>query len=459
MSAFSRRTMLGRSALAGLAAITPYSASANAAAVAAADDDSRWKHEYDYGHRMLFMDEYLTGTKSILGCIAGETGHISDLADRAVSVIKNGGTVWNNANIGHMPSSEQREDRRGNPGVMKTHTKRADFQNQAEMGEADFSDLTPGDMIFTCYCNRSLKEARDRGVYVVCVPVNYVNNEFYPEGYVLPNEDNLMLGDVSNEVLHSYIPFEQGLVHAPEIPYMAICPSCVTALGALYWMLSAEILNRLTDKNAVPGEKAALYHATLTERIEMVDGHRRRIRETAVEMAHRIIDGGRWFVRSVENTGFQGELVRVASGPWMPNTGDWNANKLRNVYLVAGMSPAYPDEVAAALEKQREGAFVIGIAPSSMDGVVPSGRLIDVADVGFDSFSPEYGGVLTFKGREGTFCPTSGIVGNVIQQMICAQWADEMARRGEIPNFLLGNYRGGRRFNPLLQPMAAARGY
>jgi len=460
MQSTTRRTLLKQGALlgAGLAAggIQPRAVEAGKAKKGGA----RWEHEYDFGHTMLFMDEYYQGTMNILGCLAGEIGHIEELSSRAVSVIKNGGVVWNNANIGHMPGREQAEDRLGNPGVMKTHTLLTDKQNQAEMREADFSDLNKGDMIVTNYCNRSLQQARDRGAYVVCVPVNYVNSEFWPEGYVFPNEDNLMLGDVSNEILHSYIPHEQGLVHAPEIPYMALCPSCVTALGALYWMLSAAIATKLADPKARAIDTSAEYLSILTGRVRMIkEKHAGLIRETAVEMARRIRAGGRWFVKSIEHTGFESELVRVASGPWMPNTGDWNANRSKNVFLVAGISPAHPEEVRLALEKQVEGAFVIGIGPASVDGVAPAGRLIDVADAGFDTFSPESGGVLSLPKREGAFCPTSGIVGNIIQQMICSQWADEMARRGSIPYFLLGNYRGGRVFNRMIQPWAEKRGY
>ncbi len=461
MKTTSRRSMLRTGALMGAGIATGGTlAPSKTEASGSIGKESEWEREYTFGHTVLFMDEYLDGTLSILGSLSGEVDHIGELAERAKAVVKAGGTVWNSANIGHMPSTEQSEKRRGNPGVMKTHIGRTNQQNKAEMPETDFSDVKKGDMIVTCYCNKSLKEARDRGAYVVTVPVNYINNEFWPEGYVLPNEDNLMLKDVSNEVLHSYIPFEQGLVHPPEIPYMAICPSCTTALGALYWMLSAEIAARLADPKAQGAGRAAEYLSILTERarrIRMV--HMDAIRETAVEMARRVRDGGRWFVKSVEHTGLASELVRVASGPWMPNTGDWKAKPTRNIMLVSAISPAFPDEVKIARETQIEGAFVIGVGPSSLDGVVPYGRLIDVADIGFDNFSPESGGVLRIAGRKDAVCPTSGIMSNIIQQMICAQWADEMCRRGSVPYFLLGNYRKGRIFNPILAPLAQQRGY
>ncbi|MBN1293179.1 MAG: hypothetical protein JXB48_15180 [Candidatus Latescibacteria bacterium] len=460
MKKTNRRELLRSGAILGAGLAGANISEVSAAAPKPYDCISKWDHEYDYGHKILFMEEYYQGTMNLLGCLNGEIDHIGELSSRAASVIKNGGTVWQSMNIGHMPSREQSEKRRGNPGDIRDHTATGDKQNQGEMREQAFEDCQKGDMIFTNYCNRSLQAARDRGVYVVCVPVNYVNNEFFPEGYVLPNEDNLVLGDVSNEILHSYIPHEQGLVHPPEIPYMAICPCCVTALGALYWMLAGEVANKLADSKAKEVDKSAEFLGILTDRIQNIQKmHMQHIRETAVEMAHRVRAGGRWFVKSIEHTGFQSELVRVASGPWMPNTGDWNANKLKNVFLVTGMSPAFKEEVAIALEKQVEGAFVIGIGPSSVDGVVPPGRLIDVADAGFDSFSPESGGVITIPKRKDTVCPTSGIVGNVIQQMICAQWADEMARRGSIPYFLMGNYRAGRGFNRMMQPHAEARGY
>ncbi len=460
MQKTSRRTLLRNGAMLGAGIISGTALPGASDAAPVRKNESRWDSEYTFGHTILFMEEYLQGTLSILGSLSGETGHIAELADRAVRVMKAGGTVYNSANIGHMPSTEQGEKRRGNPVVMKAYTGMSNTQSKAEMKESDFSALKKGDMIITCYCNRSLQQARDRGAYVVTVPVNYINNEFWPEGYVLPNEDNLVLKDVSNEILQSYIPYEQGLVHPPEIPYMAICPSCTTALGALYWMLSAEIAARLADPKVKGAGPGADYLAILASRVEQIGRtHLDAIRETAVEMTYRVRDGGRWFVKSIEHTGLESELVRVASGPWMPNTGDWNAKKTRNVMLISAISPAFPEEVQLALAKKVEGAHVIGIGPSSLDGAVPRGRLIDVANAGFDNFSPESGGVIRIPGRKDPVCPTSGIMSNVIQQMICAQWADEMCRRGSVPYFLLGNYRKGRTFNPILAPEAAKRGY
>ena len=274
-------------------------------------------------------------------------------------------------------------------------------------------------------------------------------------------KDDLLLGDVSNEILHSHVPYYQGLVHVPEIPEITICPSTMTGEGTLFWMINAEIAQKLYEKQSGNVDKGAHYLRILTERVEQVKGHMDRIREVAVTMARRIRAGGTWFVRSIEHPGIETDLHWVECGPMIVNRGNWDAAKGENVMLICGISPAYPDEIKLALEKQIEGAFVIGVGPQSLDGEVPvGGRLIDVADAGFDNFSTESGGVVTIKKLEHTICPTGEIVDNIIQQMICAQWTDEMVRRGSIPYFFKGVCQvKGREFNDVMIPYADAQGF
>ena len=272
-----------------------------------------------------------------------------------------------------------------------------------------------------------------------------------------------MLKDVSNEILHTHVPYQQGLVHAPEIPEFAVCPSSGTGSGALFWMLNAEIANKLEHgKKASSVGPSIEYLDTLTERVRRIKQQRDRIREVAVTMARRVRAGGRWFCRSIEYKGFESEITHVASGPRIVNLGDWEATKEKNILLVNAISPAYRPEVKLAIEKQIEGAYVIGIGPATVGqgGARPPGRLIDVADAGFDNQSPESGGVIDMKGRDGGICPTSGVVGNVIQQMICAQWVDEMVRRGSVPYFWMGNYQeGGSEYNVAMKPFFERQGY
>ena len=443
----NRRNMLRAGATLGAgiatgAVLTP----APLAAGSRKTQTSKWEHEYTFGHTILFMEEYHQGTMEILGRLSGELNHIGELSSRAAQVIRNGGTVWNGITVGHMPRPETAETRRGNPGIMKDQKKPDLFRK--------------GDMLFTNQCSKEVQAARDRGVYVVSVTVNYINNEFRPEGFTNPNEDNLLLKDVSNEILHSHVPYYQGLVHAPEIPEFTLFPSTTTGSGTLFWMLTAEIANKLTDKNAKEVDKSAEYIRIVTERVERVREHMDRIREVAVTMARRIRAGGTWHVRSIEHPGLESELYHVECGPMIVNQGDWDKAKEKNVMLINAISPAYPDEIKLALEKQIEGAYFIGVGPGSLDGTIVPGRLIDVADAGFDNFSPESGGVITIKGRNVTICPTSGIVGNVIQQMIGAQWTDEMVRRGSVPYFFKGVCQiGGREHNNIMLPIFKKQGF
>ena len=404
-----------------------------------------------FGHTVLFMEEYHQATMEILGRLSGELDQVGELSSRAAGVIKQGGTVWTSMDDGHMPGEEQKASRRGNPGVLRNHK---------GLEAASFEQLQKGDMVFTNQCNRAVQTARDRGVYVVAVTVNYVDNEFRPAGFTNPNEDQLMLKDVSNEILHSHVPYYQGLVHAPQIPEFTLCPSTTTGSGALHWMLTAEIANKVWAGSSKSVDKSAEYLGVLTERVERIKQHQPRIRETAVTMARRIRQGGRWFVRSLEHPGFASELSGVASGPMIVNWGDWEAARERNVMLINAISPAYAPEMRLALEKQIEGAYVIAVGPGSMDGEAPPGRLIDVADAGFDNFSPEREGVIQIPGRTDPICPTSGIVGNVIQQMICAQWTDEMVRRGSVPYYWMGFFQaGGRPYDDAIRPHFEAQGF
>ena len=417
-------------------------------------NECQWEREYTFGHTKLFMEEYYQGTLDILGAQSGELDQIGDLTSRAAKLIKAGGTVWASMDLGHMPHYELKEERRGNPGIMKSHATNL-------RAERDFDHLKKGDIVFTHRANKGALAARERGVYVVCVTSNYWHNEFRPAGYGADdhwNPDGLMLGDVANEILHSHVPYEQGLVHVPQVPEFAVLPSSTTGTS-IYWMLNAEIANKLANENAKEVDKSAQYLQILTERVQRLKEQYNQIRETAVIMAKKIRQGGRWFVKSIEHPGFESEF-HVAQGIAVVNFGDWDASKKKNIMLITGISPAYPAEVKLALQKQIDGAYVIGIGPSSMDSKVPHGRLIDIADAGFDNLSPESGGVISVPGRTQTICPTSGIVGNVIQQMIVAQWADEMVRRGSVPYFLMGVYRkGGRAYNAAMRPFFELQGF
>ncbi|MEC9009100.1 MAG: hypothetical protein VX877_07550 [Planctomycetota bacterium] len=430
-----------RELLLGSAAVVGSLASARAAAPAAPGSRSKWDHEYDFGHSQLFMDQYHKGILEILSKIRGEAELVGELSSRAARVVQVKRTVWTSMNDGHMPHWEQRADRQGSPGIMKD--------------QESWKPLKAGDMLFTNHCNKQVLAARERGVFVVAVTVSYIDNEFRPAGFTdesHSNPDGLKLKDVSNVILHSHTPYTQGLVRAPEIPEFMLCPSSQTGLGALHWMLNAELASRLANPTAKPGKVGIEYLDTLVSRIKHIATHRDRIRETAVEMTRRIRRGGRWFVQAVAHKGLVSEMEHVASGAMIVNSGDWSAKPKDNVLLVSTITPQNSKEAKAAQKARSEGALVVGIGPKTLDGKTPRDGLFSHCHVALENFSPESHGVIRIPGRQKPVCPTTGLTTNVIQQMLCAQWTDEMVRRGSVPYFFQGAYQqGGSEYNAAMK--------
>ena len=432
-----------RALLLGGAALVGTGAGSQTLAAAPANDatPSKWDAEYTFGHSQLFMDQYHQGILGILAKIAGETELVGELTSRAATVVRQGHTVWTAMADGHMPHVEQRADRLGSPGIMKD--------------EKGLQHLKAGDMLFTNYCNKEVLAVRERGVYVVAVTVSYRDNEFRPAGFTdesHSNPDGLKLKDVSNIILHSHTPYTQGLVRAPEIPEFTLCPSSQTGLGALHWMLNAELANKLANPAAKTVEKSVEYLEILVDRIGQIARHREQLRETAVAMTRRIRQGGRWFVRSLAHTGLSSEMVHVASGPMIVNAGDWSAKPRENVMLVSTIHPSHAGEMKIAQAARQEGALVIGIGPTTLDGETPPQGTFAHCQVHFENFSPESHGVIRIPGRQQPICPTTGLTTNVIQQMLCAQWVDEMVRRGAVPYFFQGGYQqGGSEYNAAMR--------
>jgi len=127
-------------------------------------------------------------------------------------------------NAGHMPPTEFNEKNKGNPGIMKSG---------APYGGGDYDSMKAGDVLVTNFVNEDVRAAREKGVYVVGVPVNYVDNEWTPRGFVAPNPTTGCSRMFSSVILQSYIPYTQGIVDCPEVPEMKLCPSSANS-SAVY---------------------------------------------------------------------------------------------------------------------------------------------------------------------------------------------------------------------------------
>ena len=72
----------------------------------------------------------------------------------------------------------------------------------------------------------------------------------------------------------------------------------------------------------------------------------------------------------------------------------------------------------------------------------------------------EAAGVIAVDGTSEKVCPATGILNNIILQILTAQFTDEMCRRGAVPYFYMGVYRVvGSDYNAAMRNFFSVRGY
>lgn len=405
--------------------------------------------EHTWGHTIPFGEEYYQNAVKLLQDIRGDAAIMAEVAAKAADAIRAGNKVYANITTGHMPTYELVNDREGNPAQFE-------FTGADTCTPEQFAAMRAGDVLLTNHVSEAVRDARDAGVYVVVFTTCYVNNRDTPPGKVLPNPHNWVPEDVASRVIDSHIPWYQGLVRAPEIPEMEICPGSANGSCAIHWMITAEVAHALATGGSPTGAIGRQYADILLERV--LDVHTQdleHINEIAVVIAKRIIGGGHYYVRS-RNEGIQSEANGVAQGLMMCNAFEprpASEGGDKDVFLIAAVSANDPQELAWADEAQANGNYLVGIGPSNNDG------LRDRCDVYFDDRCDEIAGVISIPGRSDKVCPATGILNNIIMYMLTAQFVDEMCRRGAVPYFFMGAYRDGSDYNSVMRPFCLERGY
>ena len=405
--------------------------------------------EHTWGHTIPFGEEYYQNAIKLLRDIRKDAAIMAEVATKAADAIRAGHKVYANITTGHMPTYELVNDREGNPAQFE-------FTGADTCTPEQFAAMQAGDVLLTNHVSEAVRDARDSGVYVVVFTTCYVNNRDTPPGKVMPNVHDWVPEDVASRVIDSHIPWHQGLVRAPEIPEMEICPGSANGTCAIHWMITAEVAHTLATDLPPTGTIGRGYVDILLERL--ADIHTQdleHINNTAVTIAKRIISGGHYYVRS-RNEGIQSEANGVAQGLMMcnvfePRPASEGGNK--DVFLIAAVSVNDPQELAWADEARANGNYIVGIGPSNNDD------LRDRCDVYFDDRCDESAGVISISGRLDQVCPATGILNNIIMYMLTAQFVDEMCRRGAVPYFLMGGYRFGGDYNNLMRPFCLERGY
>ncbi|MBI4552458.1 MAG: hypothetical protein HY710_09355 [Candidatus Latescibacteria bacterium] len=406
--------------------------------------------EHTWGHTIPFGEAYYQNAVKLLQDVRGEAKSIAGVSAIAADALRAGRTVYANITAGHMPKYELVNEREGNPALFT-------FIAPNQCPPESFAAMQAGDVLLTNYVGEPVRAARDRGVYVVVVTTYYYSNRHTPPGKLPPNPHDWMPEDVASRVIDSHIPWSQGLVHAPEIPEMPICPGSSNVTCTIHWMITAEVAHAIATGHAPNGRVGRQYVDLLLERIADVYAHDLdRLNAAAVTIARRIIGGGHYYVRS-RNMGVQSESQGVAQGLMLTNAFDprpASEGGDRDVFLIAAVSPNDPQELAWADEARANGNYLVGIGPSSNDG------LRDRCDVYVDDRCQEPAGVIPIPGRPEPVCPATGILNNLIMYMLTAQFVDEMCRRGAVPYFWMGFYRlGGREYSDIMRPFFLERGY
>lgn len=405
--------------------------------------------EHTFGHTIAFGEEYYQNAIEILRAI-GDDAALVEVARRAVEALRHGHKVYANISIGHMPIYELDDKREGNPLTFVSPQSGSFIPEELEA-------LGEGDVLLTCQTNAAMRQARDRGAYVVSFTTPYRPNGKTPPDKLNSNQDNLLPEDVASRVIDSHVSWEHGLVHIPQVPEMAVFPGSTIGGCAIHWMLTAEVGHALATDSVPDGRSGRHYIDTLLERLAAFRTQDRTfIDELAETIAKRIIGGGRYFVRS-RNEGVQSEASSVAQGLKLCNTLEQRPKDQggdQDTFLIAAVLPDEPQELAWADAARANGNFVVGIGPVASPG------LRQRCDVYFENRCDEPAGVVAIPGRDEPVCPASGLVNLIIMYVFTAQFTDEMCRRGVVPYFWMGyHWIGGGDYNDVIEPFFLERGY
>jgi len=418
--------------------------------------------KYNWGHTEDFGAQYYSRMTGIIENIRRtEMNLVGDLSSRMADAVRNGSEVRLQAAEGHMGRFECDEELPGNPRVIKSNK----MHEWNGMEKEHVARMKKGDIFMTNHVSEEIRAARDRGVYVIGVPVNYVDNEWAPRGFVHPNVNDWLLGNISSVILQSYVPHTQGIVDCPEIPELKICPSSANSLFTIFWMLQCEVANKLKNKSAKHVDKSKIVIDTILERIhEAFRLQKDYMFDHAPTVAKMIGTGGHYHVTS-DHPGVQEESNRVANGPMMTNAyreiirfdgAKMGVDDMKkgDVHLLATIEPDSLKIVEEAKKAKEMGMFTVSIAPGN------SNRLRSFSDVFIDNQNPEGGGFMEINGFDEQIGNLGGVLNNTLMWIFTAQFIDEMVRRGWIPWFYLGYYQvGGRDYDVAIKRFFLEQGF
>ncbi|MFC1551889.1 twin-arginine translocation signal domain-containing protein [Candidatus Latescibacterota bacterium] len=424
-------------------------------------------------HTTPFMDQYYNGMQAIADGIRDtQIDAIAEAMENAYRCMRNGGRIFSNHIYGHTPRFALNRNRPGQPWVLPS-------PGNGFFKKEDYDGLKKNDFVLTFRnsLDKGEIEARDRGVYIAGVTNSYFRFYKTPPGGLVPVRMENGFEDYSNIVIDSQVPWENGLVSSPRL-HFKFCPSTTTGSLHVYWACTASLAHLIaTNGKGSPAEPAKKYLELACARFEMIGTDRPKIDAVTEQFADRMLDrkgriiiSGRPMESGDTTSGrlgnmFADEATGAAASEavltYVEAVKDPGTDlRPEDVVMIGATSSDNPYEIAVARAARKAGALTVSFGPFETAGDDPANRLYKETDAAFNTYSPERAGVLEIGDYDEKICPLTGVTGNLVHWMLTAQWADHMARRGEMPYFRLGmNYDGGEYNRTISVPNTKKRGY
>jgi len=413
-----------------------------------------------------FMDQYYEEILNITrGIRDTQIGVIAQAMEKAYDLRQKGGKVNSHVVYGHYSMFAGSKDIPGQPWVLP--------QCGITPTKEEFDSMGKGDFLITDRIDQGAIEARKRGLYVVGVTNNYFKFSRTPANGLRPNRIESSIEDISDLVIDSQVPWDNGLVAAPQNPRFKLCPSSGITQFLVYWACTASLANLIGTKGkGSSSEPAERYLDMAYDRFIMIGTDRPKIDWVAEKWADLVLGRKARLLlyghpQDVESYGgarnmFVNDAYNCASSSMIADQYEMRANDLRDsdIVLTGGFTSDNPLEIAVARHSREVGAFTVAFCPFGADGDTSGTRLYKEADVSFNSYSDESAGVIAVKGFKEKVSPLSGLTGNLIHWMLTAQWTDHMARRGAMPYYWQGYHEfEGDVYDNLVHPFFLKRGY
>ena len=413
-----------------------------------------------------FMDQFYDGALAIVtGIRDTQLGNISKAMEKAFELKQKGGAVYSHVVYGHYSMFAGSRDVPGQPWVLP--------QCGITPTQAEFNAMKKGDFLITDRVDENTKKVRERGVYVVGVTNNYYKFSRTPPEGLRPETMKLSIEEISDLVIDSQAPWDNGLVHAPQIPQLALCPSSGICQFAVYWACTASLATLIGTKGkGSSADPAKKYLDILLERFAMVRTDRPKIDRIAEKWADLVLEkharmlvyGHPQDVQPYDGARniFVNDAYICASSAMIADQYEKKANDVRDsdIILIGAFTSNNLQEIAVARRAREIGAYSAAFCPFATDGDSSGLRLFKEVDDAVNTYADESAGVIAVPGFEKKVSPAAGLTGDLVLWMLTAQWTDHMARRGEMPYYWKGYHEnGGKEYDDLAQAKFLKRGY